>query len=152
MSKYDQLIESFLEHNPEPSDDQVHAFAHSLGVDKEELEADIYKLLSEKLGYDVEASPPSTYIGTTYQNLNNPEMFRVNSSVRLKALTLDQRITQGDYDPEITPAVKNTINDGEVFPDRNYEIQEVLYSDGSEMDDDVADVLYSDGEPDVFLD
>ncbi|QDH83608.1 hypothetical protein [Achromobacter phage Motura] len=153
MACYDQIIENFLEHNPEPSDEQVHAFAHALGVDKEELESDFYRMLSERLGYDVQASPPSLYQGTTYQPQNyKTEPFRVNSSARLHALTLDQRINDGDYDPETTPAVKNTINDGETSPSKNYEMQNVLYDDGGETEDDLGDVLYNDGEPNVFLD
>ncbi|MGE8453039.1 MAG: hypothetical protein ACN6OP_20945, partial [Pseudomonadales bacterium] len=56
-SKYTQIIECFLGLNPDPSDDQVHKFAYSLGVDKEELETVFYAMLSDRLDVPAEASP-----------------------------------------------------------------------------------------------
>lgn len=42
---YDQLVQ-FFDSNPEPTDQQFHAFALSINVDKETLEAEAYKMLS----------------------------------------------------------------------------------------------------------
>jgi len=42
-------IVKFFKQNPNPSDDQVHELAESLGIDAHELEAAIYSLLSEYL-------------------------------------------------------------------------------------------------------
>ncbi len=42
-------IFNFFTNNEDPSDDEVHDFAESLGVDKHDLEGEIYKILSSFL-------------------------------------------------------------------------------------------------------
>ena len=70
---YEKLIEAFLEVNPDPSDDQFHALAHAVGIDKEELEAVSYKML----GNELEDSKPV-----------------------LIALTDEELVQQGDLEPD----------------------------------------------------
>lgn len=48
------LIRLFLHLNPEPSDEQVHSLAYSLGLSKEALEELIYSMLSDELDDDDE--------------------------------------------------------------------------------------------------
>lgn len=50
--KLKQLITLFLESNPEPSDQQFHSFAESLGVDKETLEAVAYEMLGGEIQHE----------------------------------------------------------------------------------------------------
>lgn len=45
----EQLIEIFLQINPNPSDKQFHALAESVGIDKETLEAVSYEMLGEEV-------------------------------------------------------------------------------------------------------
>ena len=45
----ESVIESFLLVHPEPTDDQVHAFARSLGIDYDELEDKVYEMLGNAL-------------------------------------------------------------------------------------------------------
>lgn len=49
-----QLLTLFLQINCEPSDDQFHALAHSLGVDKESLESIAYEMLGEEVEHEQE--------------------------------------------------------------------------------------------------
>jgi len=51
-SKLHELIVLFLQVNPEPSDDQFHALAHSLGVDKESLESISYEMLGDEIHHE----------------------------------------------------------------------------------------------------
>jgi hypothetical protein len=50
--KLHELIVLFLQVNPEPSDDQFHALAHALGVDKESLEACAYEMLGDEIHHE----------------------------------------------------------------------------------------------------
>jgi hypothetical protein len=51
-NKLHELIVLFLQVNPEPSDDQFHALAHALGVDKETLEACSYEMLGDEIQHE----------------------------------------------------------------------------------------------------
>lgn len=42
-------IEDFFKKNPKPSDDQIHALAAELEIDKHEFEEKIYKMLGERI-------------------------------------------------------------------------------------------------------
>lgn len=48
-SKARKEIEAFLQKNPEPEDEQIHALAEKLGIDKHEFEEEIYRMLAEKI-------------------------------------------------------------------------------------------------------
>ena len=50
--KLRELIVLFLEVNPEPSDEQVHAMACAVGIDKETFEAEIYSMMGEIVADD----------------------------------------------------------------------------------------------------
>jgi hypothetical protein len=45
-----QVLVDFFEENPNPSGEEVEDLAGSLGVDKQELEIEIYRLLGELIG------------------------------------------------------------------------------------------------------
>lgn len=47
--EYEKLITLFLEINPEPTDAQVHSLADAINVDHQELEAVVYRMLSNEL-------------------------------------------------------------------------------------------------------
>ncbi|QRE00263.1 hypothetical protein [Burkholderia phage BCSR5] len=49
QEKLEQLVQLFLQINPKPSDQQFHALAESLAVDKETLEAISYQMLGEEI-------------------------------------------------------------------------------------------------------
>jgi hypothetical protein len=49
-----ELLTLFLQINCEPSDDQFHALAHALGVDKESLEATAYEMLGDEIEHEHE--------------------------------------------------------------------------------------------------
>ena len=51
------LLESYLTLQPEPSDEQVHHLAKSLGVSKEALEEVMFNMLSDLLSTDVDEAP-----------------------------------------------------------------------------------------------
>lgn len=91
---YQPIIECFLQINPDPSDEQVHAFASSLGVDKEELEAVFYEML-----------------GTELSQNQDQETGRLFTASEVKALTEDERILIDDYDPLITDPKGLSLND-----------------------------------------
>lgn len=50
----EQIITSFLDVNPTPTDEQVHSLASVLGIGYEELEETIYGMLSKYIGDDSE--------------------------------------------------------------------------------------------------
>jgi len=53
-AKLAHMIELFLQVNPEPSDQQFHALAQALGVDKETLEAVAYEMLGDEIHHEQE--------------------------------------------------------------------------------------------------
>lgn len=49
FNKYRPEVEKFLAENPEPSDDEVHAFAMELGIEKDDVEEIFYKIAGESV-------------------------------------------------------------------------------------------------------
>lgn len=126
--KLEQIIDCFLLINPSPSDAQYHAFAEALGVDKETLEAILYRMHGEVV---------------------QEEEGGINSIQRLSALSDDQLVIQDDYDPAVTPDEQIVLNDSYTDPSISTDVQELLYDDGVEDDNNLDDVLTNDGEPEV---
>lgn len=129
MDKFDnqkltQLIKLFLQVNPQPSDQQFHAFAESLGVDKETLEAIAYDMLSEDVNGDQEVEAVSTHFP---EGEEEEDFGIVNASVRLRAseevtqegggqgeegISEQQEVLQGEGDPSTTPTDSLILTDG----------------------------------------
>lgn len=104
----EELITLFLQLNPEPSDQQFHALAEALGVDKETLEAISFKMLGEAedlLGEDLTASL----------------VHRINANARLT----------------IVASAPEVLNDPRVDPD-DLNLQDVARNDGDPTDDDLG--------------
>ena len=78
-----QIIKWFLK-NPYPNDDAVHSLAEKLGVDPDEFEAEIYKVLSSFLsegfskGKDVKHDADELKMGieVEYEHTTNPLISR----------------------------------------------------------------------------
>lgn len=124
MRDYRQIIQCFLDLNPEPSDAQIHSFAAALGVDKEALEAQMYEMLSDCM--DCRA-------GT------------VCVAHRLLALTEIEEVLQDDYDENAINVDLLPVNDGEKNPAHTEEMQELTDNDGSIVPSVTQELLLDDG-------
>lgn len=146
------LIEAFLAINPHPSDQQFHALAEAIGVDKEQLEAVAYEMLGDELeATSVEAL--STHFGQddslcARQN-GVAELFEGSSDIdksigaatriaaarRLRATTPTEDVLDGDYNEDELNSQELTLNDGQMEADNpNPGFQ-------NEQTDDGADAL-----------
>jgi hypothetical protein len=128
-----QLITLFLEINPNPSDQQFHMLADSIGVDHEALEAVSYAMLAK------DGPQQSVMSGT-------------------EDLSESQKVLDGDYDPNVTSPDDLLLNDGAPEGTSNIqELQDDLYDDGVAADDiglgvsSDKDAMVSDGAPAVQL-
>lgn len=124
-----RLLVCFLHINDSPSDAQVHSLAHALSIDVEELEALIYRML----GKYVEQRPVQTIAR------------RVLASIETD-LSKDQKVLIDDYDPDTSTDDEVMLNDSVRAPNDEYNLQEYLKDDGSLEQDDVQDLLKTDGE------
>ena len=149
-SKYTQIIECFLGLNPDPSDDQVHKFAYSLGVDKEELETVFYAMLSERLDGPAEASPTqddnwvgigaSLRVWAARQERTNIEAEAMADDAILQArgvlaLTEEEKVLQDDYNVDTTPAQDIALNDDGASEEDTEKFQDATDDDGLMTDD-----------------
>lgn len=124
--KLRELIVIFLELNPEPADAQVHALAAALGVDKEALEACIYKMMGEV----------------------------INEEDHLIEAADADVVEELDIDPDMIPLDDVAMNDGDPTED-DIGFQEETQDDGTDVHDigvglssnDSSDVLTDDGVP-----
>lgn len=123
-----ELIKLFLELNPKPSDQQVHALALALGVDKEYLESVFYSMLSKNL-----------------DRMESRTHARLKAK-KLQALTEDERVLEDDYDDNATPVEDLILNDGEQSDAEDQSIQDSTNDDGTLMPVDDQQVLFNDGE------
>lgn len=133
-----QLITLFLEINPDPSDQQFHMLAESIGVDHEALEAVSYSMLAK------DGPQQSVMSG--------------NESPSEENLSESQQVLDGDYDPNVTTPDDLLLNDGAPEGTSNIqESQDALYDDGAPADDiglgvsGDKDAMVSDGAPAVQL-
>jgi hypothetical protein len=137
-----ELIAIFLQLNPDPSDDQFHHLALSLGTDPATLESVAYEMLGEAVdGEEIEA-----------EDLDEPNLvgaFRIQASTRIKSglalvknggqgdvgISEDQKVRQGDYDEDEIPV--DDILIGELsLDDPDTGFQEEQYDDGLPSTDD----------------
>ncbi len=148
-SEYTQIIECFLGLNPDPSDDQVHKFAYSLGVDKEELETVFYAMLSERLG-NTEASPTqdenwtgvaaSLRVWAARQERTALEADAMAENAVLQAhgvlaLSEEEKVLQDDYDPDMTSPQDIALNDDGGSADDIEKIQDATDDDGLSLEE-----------------
>lgn len=125
-----QLLGLYFKCNPEPSDEQFHDLARSLGMDPATLESVSYKMNAESEGAEA---------GT------------------LLAATEAEDVLDGDYDPDTTSPDLLMLNDGEPSAIADDGEQDALRTDGVGPEDvgvDVAndqDVLNTDGAPGLKL-
>ena len=155
-----ELIAIYLQLNPEPADEQVHALAAALAVDKEALESVFY----EMLGDAVEGEDEPGFVSS----------FQIKASQRMQAgitevsedggqgdvgPSLDQRVREGDYDENEVPVNDLMINDGPLaMEDADTGFQEELKDDGFVTEDldmgnavTTQDVLQNDGVEDMEI-
>jgi hypothetical protein len=135
-----QLITLFLAINPNPSDEQFHALAFSISVDHQTLEAISYQMLAE----DAPGQKPQVQAG-------NPPPSETK-------LSEQQKVLDGDYDPNTTSPDNLLLNDGAPEGTSDIEqMQDAEYDDGVGADDIGVDVNgdknanISDGLPPVQL-
>jgi hypothetical protein len=137
-----ELIGLFLKVNPQPSDQQFHAFAEAIGIDKETLESIAYAMLGE--AEDLLEDPVSASL-----------IHQVNANARLGAATVtaDQEEVLDDptIDPDDLSLSDVALNDGDPTDDDLGQQEEAL-DDGYTEDDvgvgltnNVQDVLNDDG-------
>ena len=104
-----QLVQIFLQINPEPSDDQVHNLAYALGIDKETLEAEMYEMLSDCVECTAD---------------------RICAAHRLLSASEFEEVLTDELKPiEIRDSLM-TVNDGETDDIHNQDIQDATESDG----------------------
>jgi hypothetical protein len=147
-SKYTQIIECFLSLNPDPSDDQVHHFAYSLGVDKEELESVFYAMLSERL--DTHASPTqddnwtgvaaSLRVWAARQERTSIEATAMADNAMMQAhgilaLTDEEQVLQDDYSSDQVPPQDIALNDDGPDVEDIEKTQDATTEDGLLVDD-----------------
>lgn len=77
------ILESYLQLNEDPSDDQVHALAFSIGMDHEVFEQLMYEILSQMVqdGNPIKASDPH---GKLAENDGEPDLESVDNKDPLK--------------------------------------------------------------------
>jgi hypothetical protein len=137
-----EFLTGFLRINPEPTDEQFHALAYAVNVDKEELESIAYAMLADEVE-PVHAKRKAT--------AGNPAPSE-------RRLSEQQKVLDGDYDPNITSPDNLLLNDGAPEGTSNIqETQDALYDDGVGADDTGVginsdkDQMISDGLPPVNL-
>ena len=112
-----QFIVCFLRLNPNPSDRQIHLLSEALGVDKEIVEAIIFSMLGSV----------------------------VNAAVRLRASIEVDDVLQDEVPPEEIPNSLLPTNDGELSPEHNLEMHDILRDDGGFLPEISQDLMRSDG-------
>jgi len=119
-----QLIEVFLNLNPDPSDAQVHSLAEALGIDKESLEAEMYEMLTDC----VECTDTEVCAAHRLMSATDFE------------LTLIDEIPEEKVTKELV-----VVNDGELDDSATSELQDLLMDDGGIAPDMVQRYTENDG-------
>jgi len=147
-----ELIALFLKVNPEPSDQQFHAFAEAIGIDKETLESISYSMLAEsEHGEEVFA-----YKKAHEKHADSLAHRRLTAADEGDAVGEDelsdaQDVLDGDYDPNTTVTNDLMLNDGlPAGEDSSTLLQDTTLNDGVSEGDTGAGIadqnmLYSDG-------
>ncbi len=138
-----ELITLFLKINPEPSDQQFHALAEAVGIDKEELESIAYSMLSEA--------------EDLLDDEDAPMVAKVNAAARLHAADAQDVLDDPTVDPDDLPLTDVALNDGDPTDD-DLGMQDETFDDGYTTEDvgvgltnNANDVLTDDGVPDLTL-
>lgn len=119
-----QLVEYYLQINPNPSDAQVHNLADALGIDKETLESEMYEMLSECV--------ECTDLGLC-------------AAHRLVAVSeFEQRLQDQLEDTKVVDSLI-TVNDGEESPEAIEDLQLLLKDDNGIEPESVQQVTQNDG-------
>ena len=66
-----ELLTEWLEQNPNPDDDAVHAFAEEIGMEPDDLEEIIYELATEHVEEDIEKDPMDESATTDNTNIKD---------------------------------------------------------------------------------
>lgn len=134
-----EFLTIYLRLNPRPTDQQFHSLAFSVNVDKEELESVAYAMLGDEVGETQSA-------------------FAGNALPSEKGMSEQQKVLDGDYDPNITSPDNLLLNDGAPNRDSTSRgVQDATLNDGVGPDDEGIginsdkDSLISDGLPPVKL-
>lgn len=134
-----EFLTLYLRLNPRPTDQQFHSLAFSVNVDKEELESVAYAMLGDEIEETQNA-------------------FAGNALPSESGRSEQQKVLDGDYDPNITSPDNLALNDG--APDRESNsrgVQDATLNDGVGPDDEGLgingdkDSLISDGLPPINL-
>lgn len=171
-----ELISLFLKINPEPSDQQFHALAEAVGIDKETLESVAY----EMLGDAEELLEDGEFASSTHSENDSPvdrlgadiyadEELRASITGLNARARLHASETAGEGagepaildDPTIDPDEQDlsdvALNDGDPTDD-DLGNQEETLDDGYTEDDvgvgltnNTSDVLTDDGAPDLSI-
>lgn len=180
IKKLEELICLYLEVNCEPSDEQVHSLACSLGLDKEFFESIIYKMLGEHveecedsefehLVSDIDVHPVdlvegvSTHFGEGHEVEDFgvvPEVSARARKTRIRAheQSEDEDALEGDIEPATAPTDDLLLMDGgEVGETTDQSIKDSQYTDGiGEGDEGIGidsdnAMLLNDGAPALEL-
>lgn len=137
----EQFLFGYFRLNPKPTDEQFHSLAYSINIDHEALEAIVYEIVGDQ----VAPTQP------TQATAGNPSP----SETRLSE---QQKVLDGDYDPNVTSPDNLLLNDGAPEGTSNIqESQDALYDDGVGADDTGVGInsdknqMISDGLPPVNL-
>lgn len=138
-----ELISLFLKINPQPSDQQFHALAEAAGVDKEELEAISYGMLSEA------EEVLSSDIGEEDEDLDSNEKAELLQDAEDQQLddedAQDEEDEEGlEVDEEVAASIHRVNARARLMADQ----QDVLDDPTLDPDHmDLADVALNDGDP-----
>ena len=139
-----ELIALFLKINPQPSDQQFHALAEAVGIDKEELESIAYSMLSE--AEDLLEDPMEA--SSTHQGNDSPVSRRgatLFSNSPSTSLSYGDSEEGGDTIDNETVAMIHRINASARL---KADSQEVLDDPTVDPDDlSLTDVALNDGDP-----
>ncbi len=134
-----EFLTTFLRINPRPTDQQFHSLAFAVNVDHEELESVAYAMLGSE-------------VSETHNALAG------NAAPSEGAMSEQQKVLDGDYDPNITSPDNLMLNDS--APGRESDsrgVQDATLDDGVAPDDEGLGInsdkssLISDGIPPVSL-
>lgn len=134
-----QFLTIYLRLNPRPTDQQFHSLAFAINVDKETLESVAYAML----GDEVEEAQSALAGNSVPSEIGRSEQ---------------QKVLDGDYDPNSTSPDNLALNDGAPNMENDSRgIQDATLNDGVGPDDEGLgingdkDALISDGLPPIKL-
>lgn len=139
------ILVLFLQINPKPADQQFHALAYSLGVDKETLESISYDMLasSDEVNQAKATARTLARVMASYEQDNAEDKAGADSSEA-------EDVLENEYDPYQTSPQDLALNDGAPAGTSDQQgIQDSTLNDGVGSEDDGVDI---DGEKDMLVD